>query len=375
MLEEKIETFERNIARSKPAEPYAVSFGGELLTANAHRGIQLLRPRTREGVNLELDRLQALGLQSVTVAVSFPVLYKPFLTWNGNGASYDGLLAFYQWLAENVHRRRMKLVIESGTLFPGSYSVASGFKLAEYYRSLSDREFAEGRAAVAADIARLIRPDYLVVGSEPDTEAKLTGKQFLNTPAGFAALARQIVASVKRAGGGDVPIGAGIPTWQRGGETWIRDLLAAVPDLDFVDLHVYPVNVDLLDNLFRFTDLVHAAGKDVTICEAWLQKQRDTEFKQLDAAFDPTVFARNAFDFWAPLDARFLEAMVRFARANRVLVLSPYWSQHFHAYLDYEQVHALGAAEIVQRSYAAAAAAMARGEVSPTGAAYRRAIQ
>lgn len=374
LMEQKIAAFEAQIPSHGDTADFAPAFGGELLTANAHRGVQLLAPRTRAGINLELDRMQALGAKSVTVAVGFPVLYRPFLEWNGDAGDYQGFLDFYKQLAADVRSRGMKLVIEGGALFPRVYSVSSGFKLADYYATLTNQQYVAGRAEMAATIAREIRPDYLVVGSEPDTEAKGTRKPFLSTPNGFALLIAKIVTRVRAAGVRDIPLGAGVGTWKQDGEATIRSLVRAAPGLDFVDLHVYPVNAEFLDKLIQFTDLAQSLGKKVAICEAWLQKERDSEFAKLDAAFDPTIFSRDAFSFWAPLDQRFLKAMVEFARWKKVVLLSPYWTRYLHAYLEYDEVKKLAPAQITARANAAAAAAMLKNVFSETGQFYQRAI-
>jgi len=374
MLEEKIAGFAGKIPSQENTASAAVNFGGELLTANAHRGVQLLLPKTREGVRVELDRLRALGAKSVTVAVGFPILYRPFLEWNGDPGDYQGLVDFYKQLAADVRSRGMQLVVESGALFPGSYSVGSGFKLAEYYGTLSNQEYIAGRAEMAATIAREIRPDLLVVGSEPDTEAKISSKAFLGTPNGFALLVAKIVTRVRAEGGRGIPIGAGVGVWKQDGEEYIRSVVRAAPKLDFVDLHVYPVNGNSLDNLIRFTDVTESLGKRTAICEAWLLKERDGEFGKLDAVFDAGVFARDAFSFWAPLDQKFLDALVRFARWKEVLLLSPYWTRYFHAYLQYDEVRKLTPTQITARANAAAAAAMLQNQFSEAGEAYRRAI-
>ncbi len=68
--------------------------------------------------------------------------------------------------------------------------------------------------------------------------------------------------------------------------------------IDFVDLHVYPVNGDMLNRLITYTDQANACGKPVAISEARLQKQRDSEFAKIDAAFDNAIYARDTFSFW-----------------------------------------------------------------------------
>jgi len=84
------------------------------------------------------------------------------------------------------------------------------------------------------------------------------------------------------------------------------------------------------------TDAALALGKPVAISEAWLSKERDSEFTQYNAATDQTIFSRDAFAFWAPLDQAFLGALVKFAHWKHLLYLSPFWTTRFHAYVDYQ---------------------------------------
>jgi len=73
------------------------------MAANANRGRQLLTAGASTGAQLELASLQALGVHTVTVAIGFPILYQPFLTWNGGLTDYQGFLSFYKQLAVNIH--------------------------------------------------------------------------------------------------------------------------------------------------------------------------------------------------------------------------------------------------------------------------------
>ena len=46
------------------------------------------------GIQLQLQELQAMGVQAVMVEVGFPVVYQPFLT--SQGQSYSQFVTFYQ---------------------------------------------------------------------------------------------------------------------------------------------------------------------------------------------------------------------------------------------------------------------------------------
>jgi hypothetical protein len=321
---------------------------------------------------LELTRLQGLGVRAVTICIGFPLLYRPFFEFNGDPDDYQRFIDFYRKLSAEVHRRNLKLIVESSILFGGVYSQGSGLNVVDYYKKLSGQDIAAARVEVVRTILREARPDYVNLGSEPDTEGKLTGRSDLSTPDGFSTMTAHLVEQLRAAGVGKTQLGAGIGTWQRSGETYLKALCST--GIDFVDLHVYPVNRDLLDKLITYTDQAHACGKPVAISEAWLQKQRDAEFTQIDAVFDNAIYARDTFSFWSPLDQKFLISLVKFAHWRRLLYLSPFWSKFFWAYLDYAKVGRLSKQDLMTESARASATGIRDGTVTPTGAAYKQAI-
>jgi hypothetical protein len=373
MMDAKIAAFEAKLGPAGNAAPADVAWGAELLTANCNRGRQLLDPRTLAATRLELTRLQSLGVKAVTVCIGFPLLYRPFFDFNGDAEDYDRFVAFYRDLSADVHGRGMKLIVETSVLFGGVYSQGSGLRIQEYYPTLDAAQLAAGRAEVAKTIVREVKPDFLNLGSEPDTQARLTGRLDFATPDGNARLLDGIVKQVRAAGVGRTRLGAGVGSWQGRAGAYVAAICGAA--IDFVDLHVYPVNGEMLDRLIPLTEQAARCGKRVAISEAWLQKERDSELGAIDAAFDQEFYARDGFSFWAPLDQRFLAALVKFSRNNQLLYFSPFWSKYFWAYLDHAQAGALGKAELVQASSRAAGQAMLRGETSVTGEAYRRLIK
>jgi hypothetical protein len=212
-----------------------VQFGAELLVANCNRGRQLLDPRAFEGTKLELTRLQDLGVRAVTVCIGFPLLYRPFFDFNGDHDDYQRFIDFYHRLSDEVHRRNMKLIVESSILFGGVYSQGSGLNVVEYYKKLSGRDIAAARVEVARTIVREARPDYLILGSEPDTQGNLTGTPDIATPDGFSSMTGYLVEQLHATGVGKTQLGAGIGTWQRGGDAYLKALCST--GIDFVNLH------------------------------------------------------------------------------------------------------------------------------------------
>jgi hypothetical protein len=369
----KLEAFDATLDARWDGTRHPVVFAAELLTANGNRGLALLAPQALAGVRLELDRMKGLGLGAVTVSLPYPILDAGFMAWSGHPGKEAEMAAFYATVVAEAHGRGMKVAIESGAMFPGAYSAGSGLDAASYYPTLTWNRYAIGRADQVVAIARDIRPDFIGVGSEPDTEADLSGQATVRSPAGFAALVSYTTDRLAGAGLGGIPVLAGVGTWTGQGDAFV-EALCGISGLWGIDLHQYPVNLDFLDRALRLAGLARARGKRVTFMEAWLQKESDAELGTLNPAFDTTVYARDAFSFWAPLDARFLEVMVKLAHVAGADMLSPFWSRYFWAYLDHAQVSAavppLTSDQIVALSTQAAAAALVSGSVTSTGRAY-----
>ncbi|MEW6335986.1 MAG: hypothetical protein ACOY3Y_00720 [Acidobacteriota bacterium] len=369
----KLEAFDSRLDARWDGTRHSVTFAAELLTANGNRGLALLAPQALIGVRLELDRLKGLGLGAVTVSLPFPILDAEFMASGGNSGKDVELIAFYAAVVAEAHARGLKVAIESGAMFPGAYSAGSGLDAASYYPTLTWNRYVIGRADHVVAIARDVRPDFIGVGSEPDTEADLSGQDNLRAPAGFAAMVSYITDRVAGAGVSGVPVLAGVGTWTPHGDAFV-EALCGISGLWGIDLHQYPVNLDFLDRGLALAELARARGKRVTFMEAWLQKETDAELATLNPAFDTTIYARDSYSFWAPLDTRFLEVMVKLAHVAEVDMLSPFWSRYFWAYLDHAQVASavppLTSDQVVALSTQVAAAALVSGSVTSTGMAY-----
>ncbi|MES1260719.1 MAG: hypothetical protein ABUS49_03200 [Acidobacteriota bacterium] len=342
------------------------------MTANGNRGVQLLQADARVGAVAELEALRSLGVRAVVIELPYPLLNSAYLSSIGRGDDYQQYLTYYKYQAGEIYNRGMQMVIENGPMFPGIFSAGSGYDLTKHYASLTQPQYIAARAAMAGVIAREIQPDFLQLGAEPDTEAQLTGKPGLAAVSGYASLIGAAVAQVRAPGTPPLEVGAGVGTWTANAQPYIQAFVKA--GVSFIDLHIYPVNGSFLENAISYTDLALSLGVKVTICEAWLLKERDSELGASSPATDPTIFSRDAFSFWAPLDRQFLTTLVRFAHWKRVSVVSAYWSKYLFAYLDYAAEAGKSAADILTDSSIAAANAIVGNRVSATGIGYRDTI-
>ena len=165
-------------------------------------------------------------------------------------------------------------------------------------------------------------------------------------------------------------VGAGVGSWTKNYMDFIQGYLGT--SIDFIDIHIYPVNRDYLNRVLLMADAAKNAGKEVGISEIWLQKVRDSELGVLNYN---VVFARDAFSFWAPLDALHLQVVTEMASQKGMAFISAFWSDYFRSYLDYSSSIAnLGMGEMRALLQAPQAAATAAGAYTSTGIAYLKMI-
>jgi hypothetical protein len=363
-LTTQIAGFETAVDAGWNGSSYPYLNAPQLETANSGQYTQLLGTNYYASqVIVQLDELQALGANAVTIHINFPIFSQPFYTYAGNPAQYQQFISFYQQVAQDVRARGMKLVVEAslGSTGPGSNM---GQFLA-YAQTLSWTEYVSGRAANALAVAELIQPDYITVLTESDTEASVSGQTNLNSLAGVTQLVQQVLATLQQAGIKNVKIGAGVGTWTQNYMQYVQ-ALAGLP-LDFVDMHIYPVNKTDFTNALQAADAIHAAGKEVGLSECWAWKVRDSELGVIDSG---TVDDRNPFSFWEPVDISFLRSIVHLADYKQFAFISPYWAHYFFAYLDFNSYGSLPSSTVGQDALVAANNAMQAGTLTLTAHAW-----
>lgn len=301
----------------QPANPVPLTFGAELLPANGNRGQELLDPRTLPATVLYLDRLQQLGVQGVTLPIKYP-LYTP------NDPNFQGYRAFYQQVAKAVQRRGMKLDIEATVLFAGTPFTSENVSFA----GLTFEQFEAEDRQMVQDIIDDLAPDYLIVIDEPSTEAALTGITELNDPEHELELVTYVLDGVNR---GSTLIGAGAGSWE---SLDFVQLLAANTSLDYIGVHIYPLSRETIRTALAMADTAHQYGKRVLIEETWLYKAGPQE-QVTSVAANTTIFQRDAYSFFAPLDQEFLYDVAGLAHLMGAEYISPFWSGLFFGYVDY----------------------------------------
>jgi uncharacterized protein (TIGR03437 family) len=378
-----ISTFNTTLSSQWNNTKAPTAFGTELLSANSNVSLKgILATNASLRVQNELDGLAKVGVQFVTVAVSFPILYQPFYdNINAPSQDYALVLNFYQNVMAQIRQRGMKVLIESFVLFP---AYATDLPLNSYYPSLSRSQFNAGRAQNAQNVAQLLQPDWLNLGSEPDTESTLIGLSAEYTPQEWATEISTIVAQLRSAGINGKPlIGAGCGSWQQNGSQYVQALMST--GIDQFDLHTFSVNIpaagapSYMDDAIAYLDTAILAGKRVAISETWDHKLTDA---QLNGKSEFGVIgllagaeAYNDYSFWAPQDAEYLGEVIALAYWKQLLYVSPFESELFFANVDYNQYSGLSAAQLTSQEEIEEAAALNAGTLSPLGRWYGAAIK
>jgi hypothetical protein len=357
-LKGTLERFDATLQAQRITPHKPLIFAAELSAANCNNGPKLLEPEALDAVRVQLDALKRLGVQGATFCIHYPLLYPPF-------PNSSGYLAFYTAVAREVRARGMKLAIDSQVIFSGSAFAA----LTVDYSDLTFDVYADRKAQMAQIIIDNIAPDYLSLGGEPDTEARLTGIRDLADPARHTEFFQKVLAKVNRK---TTKLGGGSGTWLP--PEFVRSYAANLP-FDFIDLHVYPVSDNIYRNTVAMADLAQRFNKSIVVYEAWLYKSVGQEAASNVAASE-AVFARDVFDFWQPLDQLFIKNLVNLANWKRFEYLSFFWSGYFFAYQRYDPAdRTKSPAQLLGEVARPAFQNMLAGVYTPTGEFYRSLIQ
>lgn len=333
---------------------HPVTLGAELLPANGNRGTALLTPGALQSVTLYLDRLKELGVGGVTVPIGYP-LYTP------NFPRYNEYVAFYKQVAQAVRSHGMKLDVESSLLFANSPFSSITFS----YSSITWAQFEGERKQMIQTIIQDLKPDYLNMGAEPDTEYKLSGFTEFNSPVDYATYLNYVLNGLDR---GSSLLGAGVGTW--GNMQYVQQY-ATGTSLDFIDIHVYPiVGQASLQRVFTIAETAKQHGKKVLMDEVWLYKV--ATLQSTGIAGDTDVFRLDSFSFFAPLDQQFLGIMTNASRLAGIEYISPFWSTLFFSYVDYDSTTArLPYGDLASLVNKAASQNLVNNQFSSTGEFYR----
>ena len=315
LIDEKLGDAENFLDKKWDGEIHGTKLALEFLGASSNKGELLLTEKNWQANMLWLDIYEKLGLDALSLCISYPILTEDF-------KRCDEYLDYYVSLMTEMRMRGFQVNVESTTIFPdGEFSNAhvdySDLTIARYKREKTD---------MLQLIIDYLKPDMLTVENEPSTRELNTGLDFNRE--NYVDIVKHFITSIEP---GTTKIGAGIGTWD---DVRILEDLAGIEALDYLDIHIYPVNFDcLLPKIKRTTEIAKEYGKDIATAECWLMKYSDDELGVVDPG---AVYARDAYSFWEPLDIRFVSVMTGLANHYDFLSLSFFWNQYLFAYLEYE---------------------------------------
>ena len=345
--------------------PYSISmnrfvFATELLPANGNRGPALFQSNNLASVATNLNALQAMGVQGVTIAIGYPLLDPTF----PNSAQY---LSYFEQVVSMVHARGMKVLIESQILFANTpYS-----PLTYDWSSLPYSQYVTNHIAQDQLIINQIHPDYLEIGVEADTEAYLSGYSQLNTPSGWTSYIEQLLSSLNK---GNTKLVAGAGAWL--GVSFLTGF-ANDPRLDMISTHVYPIYGDNLQTLLQIGKVAQENNKRLVIDEAWQEKVLQPATGHAGTGIGgPSITQQDVFAFWSPMDSQFLRLMARFSEIYPVDFFSPFNEEYFFAYLNWTpSLDAQGYFQLKTQLDPIFTQDMASNTLTPTGMVYSQLAQ
>ncbi len=345
--------FEADLANKWDGSRGNTTFATELLFANSNAGEALLTSNILP-INVQLlDQLQAMKVKGVVLAVKFPMLMPDF----PRSSDY---LRFYKNIMAECRKRDMKVLIECGAVFAGTPYSSVKVDWSKY----TTRTFLQGLQDQLVIIDRELKPDYLTLGNEPQTEEGLT--HLMISPSAWADFINSAQKSVDRSGG--MLVGAGTGTWED--PSYLAGIMN-MQGLDYIDLHLYPMgkNAGLFARGYSDAMAARAAGKRVTISECWLYKAAPDELVGSGGLGNANlIMNRDFYSFWGPLDSRFTRDMMDFADATKMDFISFFWMRYFFSYLDYEKIpRGMSTEELNHVNTPAAINAVMNGNITVSG--------
>ncbi len=367
LLDSRLTASSQKIDDSWDKSKYPVVYSAGLITANPNAGDLLLQPSTMSTTQKYLDRLAELGVKGVAIDINFPLLDPKFYS---DQSKYQSYLNFYKQLFSEVEKRGMVVEVEVQPIFPNY----SKLEVKPYYQSLTFDEYKFRVLEMLKTIAIELQPGFLTVANEPDTAAHNSGQPIgeLNN---YIGAVNYWVDGLNSAGlTKDIKLGAGFGTWYKDYKV-ATTRLSQLGNLDFINIHVYPIDGDLLDRAMEISDLAGQNGKKVAIHESWLYKWKIGEKSSGGIAAAGDIYGRDIFDFWSPLDQKFIGVLVKMGNYKRMEYVSFFWSNYFFNYFSFEEGSKIPSNQRMNKAMVEGAKAAVDGKITETGKFYQKLIK
>jgi hypothetical protein len=286
---------------TNPARIYA----SHVTLAAASRLDDLLGKWALDSTIKQIDALAALGCRGVMLQISAPIL-------DSTVPNALGYRSFYAGVVAAIRARGLKLLIETPLVFSKG-SLGGSFDYSPYTST----------SALLTAVHRHVRycaeafdPDWLVVAQEPGTGATQAGKEI--TAQQWIKYVTNVVAAIDGSPAVNrniTKLAAGVGAWED--EEYVR-AYAALPTLDAVDFHFYPIastTKDYVERLRTFADIAKGAGKRVTLSECGFYPHSKAEGSKL-YQHSSQVFLRDCYAPFTPERLLFMRVMGAFLRTH-----------------------------------------------------------
>jgi hypothetical protein len=330
---------------------YPVNYSAELITADTNAGPGILQNSEQQTMINELNGEAAMGVKAVTVEIGCPVFDPNFYIFSGQTATQaqqtvQSWFSYYQSLAQAIHSRGLKMIVESNPLLSYYISSASSFNPGAYYKTLTFAAYEQLRSQHNIILAQQIKPDYLILQTEPQTDAINDFRPELNNATQDVAMINSFVNDLNNAGitglHTSILIGSGAGTWQPDWKSYFIGLVA-IPGLDKIDTHIYNLQpgVNQLGEVTiacQIADMAHVAGKGVTMSEFWFHKSSALIGLTENGDSLTDIRVRDMFSFWAPLDAQAFQMLSDLANYKHFDYVSAFGHYNWFALVDYNSL-------------------------------------
>ncbi|MEA3337294.1 MAG: IPT/TIG domain-containing protein [Chloroflexota bacterium] len=358
---------------------YYPNYAAHLTLASSNMGPDLLAEWNMQNVEMELDSLTEMGVNTIAINIAYPLLTPAFHTYlNSQNSNYDKTVAdyidFYAEVIARTRARGLAVHIEHGIIF-GDFAVVDPRFYFDTIRvfgpTVARQRHNQERAQESYLILTQLAPDYLTLLEEPGTLNAAFGLidgEVLGTPVQWRDY---LVSAIGLYPSHDTMLGAGAGTWDT--EEYMN-LFAPMPQLDYIDFHIYPATNDhqnYFETVLAWTDLVrsHDPNKLVTIGPSWMYKATAGELGTYPV-ISPEVLSRDVYSYWEPLDQKFLELFSHVSRAKGLTTFTPWGTWYLFSYLNYGDAILMTPANRILSNQLAAYDNMRNGIMTGTGQTY-----
>ena len=379
---------------------YPVNYSAELVTADTNAGPGILQSSEQQTMIEELNGEASLGVKAITVEIGCPVFDPDFYIFSGQTSAQaqqtvQSWLSYYQSLAQAIHSRGLKMIVESNPLLSYYISSTSSFNPGAYYKTLTFTVYEQLRSRHNIIITQQIKPDYLILQTEPQTDAVNDFRPELNNAAQDVAMINSFVNDLNNAAitglHTSILIGSGAGTWQPDWKSYFTGLVA-ISGLDKIDTHIYNLQpgVNQLGEVTiagQIADMAHVAGKGVTMSEFWVHKSSALVGLTENGDSLTDIRVRDMFSFWAPLDTQAFQMLSDLANYKHFDYVSAFGHYNWFTLIDYNSLqtvpvyppasgtqNAVVDDRITTILNQAAKQALAANGLSPVGKAYQSVI-